>query len=170
MAALPLMAGVAGCGVGGLVGGSSLAVELVNDSDFPVEVTIFTSDEDDIPQSLIDDLGDEIERTIPAGGTVRLSFGCDEVRAIVIDRASLSVVGGLGPVTQTDVLRDEDDFACGDTVALTFDHSSIVFDFAVSTSVRKGQVGDGLSGPNPADVNALLDILLAVLQIAGQSR
>lgn len=176
-AMVPLLGCVTGCGIGGLLGGSTaLSVELVNDSDYAVEVTAYTSEEDDIPASLIDDVGREHSRTIAAGQTARLTFNCDDARAIVIDRASLSVVGGLGPVTQTDVLRDESDFACGDTLVFTFDHTSIVFDFAVTTSVRMaappiGGGGSGIGGgetPSAADLNVLLDILLAILQIVGR--
>jgi hypothetical protein len=43
-------------------------VTLVNDGAFPVEVTLFYDEEQDIPEALLTEAGTELNFTIPAGG------------------------------------------------------------------------------------------------------
>jgi hypothetical protein len=48
------------------------------------------------------------------------------------------VVGEIGPETDTGVLRDGDDFGCGDRITFTFDHSAVIVDFDVTVDVSNG--------------------------------
>ena len=61
---------------------------------------------------------------------------CDDLQAIMIEDADLQIIGGIGPEANTDVLRDGDDFGCGDTIVFTFDHSDLIFDFEIEVDVE----------------------------------
>lgn len=110
-------------------------VQLINNGDFPVEVTLYISDEQDIPESLLTELGDELVFTIGPGETTSFARDCDALQAIIIDDADLQLIGEVGPEADTGVLRDGDDFGCGDAIVFTFDHSAVIVDFDISVSV-----------------------------------
>jgi hypothetical protein len=111
-------------------------VRLVNDGDFPVQVRIALSDEDDIPEDVLEEFEDELEFTLSAGGRTTLRRDCDDLRAIMVTHAELRIVGDVGPTADSRVLRDGDDFSCGDVITFTFTHSDLLVDFDVSTSVE----------------------------------
>lgn len=113
-----------------------VTVRLVNNGSFPVEVLLLYSSEQDIPEELLSEVGDEVQVTIPAGETTTFSRSCDDLQAIIIEDADLMVIGQIGPEAGTGVLRDGDEFGCGDTIIFTFDHSDILVDFDVSTDVE----------------------------------
>ena len=115
---------------------ATTTVRLVNLSDFPVEVTIFIDDEQDLPEDLLTEVGTEIQFTVAAGDTMTFSRECDAFQVMIVGDADLRIVGGIGPEARSDVLRDGDDFSCGDTITFTFDHSAAILDFDVSTSVQ----------------------------------
>jgi hypothetical protein len=100
---------------------STVIVELVNSADFSVDATMYISNEQLIPKALLDSLGQEINRTVSAGDTVQFATDCDDLQAFVLADADLNVIGEIGPDTESEVLRDGDDFNCGDTIRLTFD-------------------------------------------------
>jgi hypothetical protein len=131
--ALPL----GGCGVlAALLLPTTVMVWLVNDSDYPVEVTLFIHDEQDLPEFLLTEVGDELNFTVPAGQLVTFARGCEDLQAIMIEDADLLVIGGMGPEANTNVLRDGDDFGCGSTIVFTFSHSAAVTDFEITTLVE----------------------------------
>lgn len=114
-------------------------VELVNNGDFPVEVELYYDEEQDIPESLLTtDAGTRLTYTIEPGQSTTFSRNCDELQAIVISDADLQIIGSVGPEATSDVLRDGDDFGCGDTIVFTFDHSDVLVDFDVTPSVEGG--------------------------------
>jgi hypothetical protein len=130
--------GVCGCeALLGLLQSNVTTVRLVNNGQFTVHAELFISSEQDIPESLLTaDNDDREEYAIPAGETVSFFRDCDDLQAIIIDEADLNLVGEAGPETSTGVLRDGDDFGCGDIITFTFDHSEILIDFDVSVSVQ----------------------------------
>jgi hypothetical protein len=128
---------VSGCdAVEDLFGADTVTVALVNNSslDLDVEVEIYISDQQEIPELLLTELGTKLEYTIEAGETVTFSRSCDDLQAIIVSNADLQVVGDIGPATSSDVLRDGDDFSCGDTIVFTFDHSIVLIDFDVAVT------------------------------------
>jgi hypothetical protein len=114
------------------------SVRLVNQGDFDVVVELYIDDVQEIPREALTEFGTRMEFTIPPGEAVTLNRDCDELQAIVIDDADLQVAGQVGPETDTDVLRDGDDFGCGDTILFTFDHSPALLDFDVTVTVLPG--------------------------------
>jgi hypothetical protein len=112
-----------------------VTAQFVNNGDFTVDLTLYYSDIQDIPELLLTETGEKAEISIPAGATRVFSRDCDDVQAIIIDDADLRVIGGVGPETSTDVLRDGDDFSCGSRITFTFDHSEAIVDFDVTVSV-----------------------------------
>ena len=131
---------VAGCdAINFLLGATNVTVSLVNDSDYTVEVELYTDDEQQILKFLLTET-DKMSYSIPAGETRSFTRACDDLQAIIIDDADLMIIGGLGPDADTDVLRDGDDFHCGDTIIFTFDHSDIIVDFNILTEVRAGGI------------------------------
>jgi hypothetical protein len=116
-----------------------VTVQLVNDSDFAVEGELFYDDEDDTIEEVLEETGTRRQFAIPAGGQNSFSAACDDIRALILADADLVIIGGVGPDASTGVLRDGDDFDCGDLITFTFDHSEAILDFDVSTSVRNAQ-------------------------------
>ena len=131
-ATLPL----ASCDALSLLLPTTVTVRLVNNSEFPVEVKLYTSDTQEFLDFVLTELGDERNYTIPAGETVTFTEACDDLQAIVIDDADLQVLGGIGPEATSDELHDGDDFGCGDTITFTFSHSANILDFDVTDSVQ----------------------------------
>ena len=117
----------------------TVTVALVNNSSLglDVEVEIYISDQQEIPELLLTELGTKLEYTIEAGETVTFSRSCDDLQAIVVSNAELQIVGDIGPATNSDVLRDGDDFSCGDTVVFTFDHSIVLIEFDVTATLEE---------------------------------
>lgn len=111
-------------------------VRLVNNTSFPVEVELWYSDTQEAPRDIITSLGEKVTLTIAAGEVSSFSRDCDELQAVVIEDADLRIIGGIGPETDSDVLRDGDDFGCADTITFTFTSSALGTDFTVSSSVE----------------------------------
>lgn len=116
---------------------STVTVELVNDSlTAPVTVRLFYHDDEDVFEVILVQslLTTEREETILPGETVSFTRDCDDLRAIIIERAELQVFG-FSPEVDTGVLRQGEDFFCGSTIVFRFTHSSLIFDFAVTTTI-----------------------------------
>ena len=120
----------------GLLRPSETTVVLVNNSDFDVEVVLFYDDDQNILEALLTDVGQEMQITLAAGEQSTFSRDCDDLQAIIIEDADLLLIGQLGPEANTDVLRDGDDFGCGDTITFTFDHSDVLLDFDISVAIE----------------------------------
>ena len=117
---------------------SPVTVELVNDSlTAPVTVRLFYHDDEDVFEVILVQslLTTEREETILPGETVSFTRDCDDLRAIIIERAELQVFG-LSPEVETDVLRRGEDFSCGSTIVFRFSHTSLILDFAVTTTIE----------------------------------
>ncbi len=131
---------VAGCeslsGLLSFLSPTLVTVSLVNGADFPVDVAILIGDEQDIPEFLLKETGDELDFSVSAGETQTFSRECGELQAIMIEDADLRFIGGVGPDASTEVLRDGDHFSCGSTLTFTFSHSAIITDFDVDFSVQ----------------------------------
>ncbi len=129
---------LSGCdAVGDLVGPSTVRVRLVNNGQFDVEGTLFYGDQQDVPKIVLTEFGEELDFTVPFGGSDTFVRACDDLQAIFIEDADLLILGDIGPETSSDVLRDGDDFSCGDTIVFTFDHSGILLDFDVTVSIDR---------------------------------
>ena len=138
--AVVVVLGVSVCGCASLLNflqSSVTTVRLVNNGSFTVSVELYTSSEQNIPEAVLTaDNDDREEYAVPAGETVTFARDCDDLQAIIIDEADLNLVGQAGPEASTGVLRDGDDFGCGDIITFTFDHSEILVDFDVAVSVQ----------------------------------
>ncbi len=134
-AALPVFAG---CGVlDAILQPNTVNVLLVNQGDFDVQADVYISGEQLIPRDLLTEVGEHLVFTLRPGETASFSRNCDDLQAIVIDPAELSIIGQIGPTTSSNVLRDGDDFGCGDAITFTFDHSILITDFSVSWAVTR---------------------------------
>ncbi len=116
----------------GLLRPSETTIVLANDSDFDVEIVLFYDEDQNILELLLTEIGEEMRLTIGAGEQSTFSRDCDDLQAIIIDDADLLLIGQLGPEVKTDVLRDGNEFGCGDTITFTFDHSDAIFDFSIT--------------------------------------
>jgi len=132
-----LSAGLGGCNsLVGLLRPSETSIVLANDSDFDVDVVLFYGDDQNILELLLTELGEEMKLTIGPGEQITFSRDCDDLQAIIIDDADLLVIGQLGPEVKTDVLRDGNEFGCGDTITFTFEHSDAIFDFSIAVNIE----------------------------------
>ncbi len=130
---LILLAANVGCdSLVGLLRPSETTIVLANNSDFDVEIVLFYDEDQNILELLLTEIGEEMTLTIGAGEQITFSRDCDDLQAIIIDDADLLVIGQLGPEVKTDVLRDGNEFGCGDTITFTFDHSDAIFDFSIA--------------------------------------
>ena len=89
VAAAVLATLISGCG---LVSPSSVTVDLVNNGDFVVEVQVFVHDDQNVLRSLIDNVGEELNFSVPAGATVTFTRDCDDLQAIIINDADLQIL------------------------------------------------------------------------------
>lgn len=137
---LSLLLAAAGCdnlgALADLLAANRVTVDLVNNAVSAVELTVIISDEQLIPDFLGDLLGEELDFVLQPGETRSFSRDCDDLQAIFIEDADLLLLGNIGPEANTDVLRDGDDFSCGDRIVFTFDHSAVVLDFDVTISIQ----------------------------------
>ena len=101
---------------------TTTTVQLVNDGNFPVEVTMYVGGSQYTTKELLRIAGEEIERTVPARQTVTITRDCEDLEAVFIDNAKVSIAG-VGPEDESDLLRDGTDFGCGDTIRFTFTYT-----------------------------------------------
>ena len=135
MTALGLLLPPLGCdALTGILLPTTVTVSLVNAGDYDVDVELFIYDEQEVPELALTELGDQLGFTIPPGETVTFVRSCDDLQVIVVDDADLRILGGAGPETNSDVLRDGDDFGCGDRITFTFSHTAAIFDFDVTVT------------------------------------
>lgn len=128
---------IGGCGIlSAFFQPSTVRVLLVNDSDFDVRVVLILGENQDAPRELLEEIGDEERYTLKPGESIDFFRDCDEIQAVFVDHAELTIVGQIGPEADSEVLRDGDDYDCGDTVEFRFDHSALIADFQVTTRVR----------------------------------
>lgn len=138
IALLGLAPTVGGCDVlTALLQATSVTVSLVNNGDFRVDVTLIYDNDQDTLDFLLEETGTTLDFTVEAGETVSFTRSCDDLQAILIEDADLRVLSGVGPETNSDLLRDGDEFGCGDTIVFTFDHSDLILDFDVTVSVTE---------------------------------
>jgi len=102
---------------------TTTSVRLVNDTGFTVEGTLYFSDQQDMPEIMLtnDLLATELDFALSAGADrVILAESCEELQAIIIDDAEVLLFPGISPDAGTDVLRDSDEFVCGNEIVFTF--------------------------------------------------
>ena len=115
-----LLLAAAPCIIGGCLPTRTDTVNLVNEAEHPVVVTLFYDDNQNIPEDLLEEIGTERQFTVQPGARAIFSDDCESLQAIFIQRADLSIVGTIGPSASTRVYRDGSDFGCGDTLIFTF--------------------------------------------------
>lgn len=129
---LPL---VGACDLMKLLQGKATTVQLVNNGDYPVIVELRISDNQYVLQELLREVGDELTYTIPPGQAVTFFKDCEDLQAILIKKADLSLAGTVGPSASTDILRDGGDFGCGDIIIYTFDHPEVPTALEISENI-----------------------------------
>jgi hypothetical protein len=85
-----------------------------------VDGTLLYYDEQDIPELLLSELGTEFDFDLEPGDLATFSLDCDELQAVQIEDADMRLLFGIGPETSSEVLRDGDDFGCGNEIVFTF--------------------------------------------------
>ncbi len=126
---------VAGCDALVLLLPRTVTVRLVNNGDFSVDGELYYDDDQDTVDTLLREFGTLLEFDVAAGDTFTFTRSCDDLQAIFIDDADLRVIVGLSPDDDTELLKDGSNFSCGDTITYTFDHSQLLIDFDITTSV-----------------------------------
>ncbi len=126
---------VGACDVMTLLRGDATIVQLVNTGLYPVNVELRISGNQYELQAVLEEFGDEINYTVGPGQAVTLFKPCDDLQAILIAKADLSLAGDVGPSNNTDILRDGDDFGCGDIITYTFSHPTPPLSLEISTDI-----------------------------------
>lgn len=101
-----------------LLGSNITSVEFYNDSPYEVYVEYVTHDDQNTPESLLDDVGVVDDFELDSGRERYVEDDCDEIQAVQVIEAYLTDDDDVG--ASTDVLRDGDDFGCGDRILITF--------------------------------------------------
>ena len=115
---------------------TTTSVRFVNDTGFTVEGTLYYSDQQDIPEVMLtnDVLATELDFTLSAGADrVILAESCEELQAIIIDKAEMLLFPGISPDADTGVFRDGDEFNCGNEIVFTF---TLTPDFDIIATVQ----------------------------------
>jgi len=133
---MSLMLGFGCSALIGLVQPSTVTVQIVNNGTFPIVTTFYIDKDENIFDFLIKELGTKIEDTVQAGQSTTLTRSCSDLGAIILDKAELQIVGSVGPDTSDGILRQGEDFSCGDTITYTFNHSDALLDFDVTVTVQ----------------------------------
>lgn len=113
---------------------STTTVRLVNNASFPVIVTVVYDSDQNVLQSILEATGNEVDFTLEPGASQSFSRDCNDLQAVEIKRADLSIIGSIGPSASTQVYRDGSDFFCGNTVTFTFTQSITLTELNISFS------------------------------------
>jgi hypothetical protein len=116
----------------GLLQPNQVTVRLANNGSFDIEVTVVTSDNQNVTEDILDSTGATTQYTIAAGQVQTFTRNCSSLQAIRIKDAQLLVIGQVGPHTNSAVFRDGTDFNCGSTLTFTFQHGDLLVDFNVT--------------------------------------
>lgn len=124
---------VAGCGsfLALLLASKSTTFHIVNNGQFPVDVTAHYSNDPNVTAADLSSNGNKVMFSLEPNGSNDITHNCADIKAFVIDNALLRVSGDAGPTTSSQVFREGSDFSCGDTVNLSFEHSGLILDFHV---------------------------------------
>ena len=115
---------------------SETTVTVVNASDtFRVDGEFRFDSPQELPRFLLEEFGARVEFDLGPGERISFSEDCDDLQAILLDDADLRVALGISPDVDSDVLRDGDDFGCGDEIIFTFTHPAIPTDLDVDITV-----------------------------------
>jgi hypothetical protein len=126
-AALLVLSPLVGCdSLTNLLNPTQVTVRLVNNTDFTVTVQLRLSGDQNVLESLLTTLGEESSVTLTAGQSSTIVRSCDDLQAIMVERADVNYIIGIGPNQQSDVYRDGTDFDCGDTIVFTFTQPNLL--------------------------------------------
>lgn len=126
LTAAALLPAICGCGVS-----TPTVVNLVNTTDFPIDVELYYDDDQNLTEGLIELDGTEVTTTVAAGDTYSFNRDCEDLQAIFIKDAEMRVAPGLSPDASTPVFREPDDFGCGDTLVFTFTQNVTMTDLDI---------------------------------------
>lgn len=130
---------------------TTVNVVFENTSEFAVGVDFYNSPEQDLPRELLTnpDLADtnETSFTVGANDSVQFALDCDNAQAMIVDDADLLVVAGVGPEADSDILRENTDFECGDTITFTFVSESLT-ELRITVSVEAPSTTEGNTNTN----------------------
>ncbi len=116
------------------IGPSTITLELVNETDLPVDPAVFVSDLSDvIIEGLTDfvltlDGNEQNFGDLVPGETVTRVYDCDDFKAVQASDAELITGIGISPDDDSALFVDEEDFRCGDTLRITYSGSITNFD------------------------------------------
>ncbi len=127
----------------GLLKPTSVNVRVVNNGTFPVSSTFYIAEDSDILDVLITTFGTQIENTVDAGQSLSFTRSCNDLGAIQLREADLQVVGSIGPETDTNILREGEDFSCGDTIVFTFTNTELPLDLNVTVTIEPFSLSTG---------------------------
>lgn len=94
-------------------------VELVNDSQSQIEVQLFIDDDQLIAEEVLEETNPEVDLVLDPGEVYSYSRNCEEIQAVLV-HGDARIIGGIGPSSRTNVLRDGDDFGCGSLLEFSF--------------------------------------------------
>ena len=97
-----------------------VTIKYVNDADADIAVALLSLKDDDEDADDLQDDGREIDTLVGQGETQTIVLDCDRAGSLMIDKAKLLLVAGMGPSADTDALHMGDDYDCGDTVTVDF--------------------------------------------------
>jgi hypothetical protein len=131
---LPVAGGCDGLGLSGIL--QSLTVELVNETDYPVDPGLYADDDDRtfFEFNIRTDENFVDVGIVPAHSTVRVPLSCDEA-GTMMTYAARQIRSGSDRFSDNDPIVYEDgDFDCHDVISFVFRDSA--FDFWTEVEVN----------------------------------
>ena len=135
--AMGLAAATAGCGFGlSIFLPSTVTLTFVNEiGDFDINGKVAFDNRDALLPADLIGFGESRSFSVAGGGSTSIGpLRCGDVESLVLYEAELQVIGGIGPDTNTGILRIDEDYDCGDEIVFTF--TGNVLDLDVTTSAR----------------------------------
>lgn len=129
---------LAGCGWinPSLLPEQSVDMQIRNATDHSVTFTLYIGD-DDLTERDLKDEGEQVSSYLFPGEQTLIRRSCRDVQSILLEAKMdiVDIIAGFGPHADSGVIRDDEDFDCGETV--WFELSSTVsrgFDMDVWTT------------------------------------
>jgi len=127
-----------GCPAGDflLAGLSDIEVQIINDTDFPIDPNIRFDDDSGLLAGLFP--AERLSAGLLAPGeSVSVLFDCDELGLIFSDEAEQDVpLLGVFALEATRILERDDDYDCGELIRFHFIGNAFDFDVIVSVDGR----------------------------------
>lgn len=119
-----------------LLGGPVIRIRVFNNGGNQIQAKVAYSPDPNISRDNLIANGFEVSGNVAPGSTIELfRRTCPEIKAVMMETATVFVNGNAGPSTQsTEVFRDPTNFQCQQSVRFTVAYSPLLLDVNVQAN------------------------------------